>query len=159
MVCFDYHSEQCAEQIKTYTKNSLSLVLDCIGTVDSATLCYAAIGRAGGRYVALEKLPNGATNARRAVRASWVMGPLMFGRRIDMGEYSFDPDDAAREFGRQWYALVEELLEQGKLQCHPARILGGQQQSWASAVQDGLHALREGKISGEKLVVNIDQPQ
>ncbi|MCJ1434193.1 hypothetical protein MMC27_003560 [Xylographa pallens] len=157
--CFDYHSEQCAQQIKAHTKNSLSLVLDCIGTVDSAALCYAAIGRAGGRYVALEKLPDGATGARRVVRASWAMGPLMFGRTIDMGEYSFDPDGSAREFGRHWYALVEELGERGKLRCHPARIVGGQQQSWTSAVRHGLSLLRENAISGAKLVVEIDQPR
>ena len=154
MACFDYHSDQCAQQILAYTQNSLSLVLDCISTADSAALCYAAIGRAGGRYVGLEKLPNSVTDARKAVRASWAMGPLMFGRQIDMDEYSSNPDDSAREFGRRWYALAEALLKQRRLQCHPVREVGGEQ-NWVSAVQHGLRTLQAGKISGEKLVVRV----
>ncbi|EED17266.1 alcohol dehydrogenase, putative [Talaromyces stipitatus ATCC 10500] len=155
VACFDYHSPQCAQQVKAYTRNSLSLVLDCIGTVTSMALCYEAIGRAGGRYVSLEKLPAAATSSRPTVRSSWAMGPLMFGRRIDMGEYSFEPDPAARDFGRKWYALVEELVESGQLRAHPVQVLDDDAGSWVSAVQQGLQTMQEGKISGVKLVVSV----
>jgi aspyridone synthetase trans-acting enoyl reductase len=132
----------------------LSLVLDCIGTAQSAILCYAAIGRAGGRYVALEKFPDALTSTRRVVRASWAMGPIMFGRKIVMGEYSFEADPEARQFAGHWYALVESLLFAGRLKSHPVRIIGNRP-DWTEAVLRGLDVIRERSISGEKLVVEV----
>jgi aspyridone synthetase trans-acting enoyl reductase len=106
--------------------------------------------------VALEKFPNSVTSTRRAVRASWAMGPIMFGRRITMGDYSFDPDPEAREFGRRWYALVESLLFNEKIRSHPVRIID-EDGAWTQSVLRGLQYLQEKSVSGQKLIVNIEQ--
>lgn len=151
---FDYRSPDCASAIKAHTKNSLRFALDCIGTAQSTALCHEALGRSGGRYVALERYPEAAASGRKNVRGSWVLGPVMFGRPIDMHGYSRDADAGAREFGREWYACVERWAGEGKLRVHPARRVG-EGGEWARAVLEGLEMLREGKVSGEKLIVEV----
>lgn len=153
---FDYHSPTCASDIKAHTQNSLRFALDCIGTAQSTALCHEAIGRSGGRYVALERYPESAAAGRRNVRGSWVLGPVMFGRRIEMEGYGREADAEAREFGREWYACVERLAREGKVRVHPPRRLGGSG-GWARAVLEGLEILKMGEVSGEKLVVEVDE--
>ncbi|KAH6855615.1 putative alcohol dehydrogenase [Chaetomium sp. MPI-CAGE-AT-0009] len=155
---FDYSSPSCAQEIKSYTSNSLALVLDCIGTAQSATLCYAAIGRPGGQYVSLEKFPDAVAASRRAVRASWVMGPLMLGNAVRLGDgYNIDADPAVRDFGRAWFAVVQQLLAVDGIRSHPVRVLSGAggKGGWEEEVLAGLGQLRSGTVSGEKLVVDV----
>ena len=79
----------------------------------------------------------------------------MYGRKIDLGDYSSEPNLEAREFGRKWYALVERLLRNGDLKPHPVRVLESEK-GWSKAILDGLKTLKKGKVSGEKLVVNVE---
>ncbi|KAK4150317.1 alcohol dehydrogenase [Chaetomidium leptoderma] len=154
---FDYHRETCADEIKQYTKSALWFALDCIGTAQSAALCYAALGRAGGRYVALEKYPDSVAALRKVVKPSWVMGPVMFGRELQLGQgYSQPADPSARAFARMWYPLAEALMSRGQLKSHPVKVVvpeahGG----WPEAVIRGLGDLRDGNVSAQKLVVSI----
>lgn len=158
---FDYHSDACADEIKRFTRSSLGYALDCIGTAQSAVLCYGALGRLGGRYVALEKFPDSVAATRRAVRPSWVMGPVMFGRELRLAEgYSQPADAAARAFARLWYPLAEVLARAGNLRSHPIRVVAegdgdGAETGWPGAVVSGLQELRDGNVSAQKLVVSI----
>ena len=156
LAVFDYNSETCAQDIKTYTKSSLALVIDCVATVQAATLCYAAMGRGGGRYVSLEKFPDSVAHTRRAIRASWVMGPLMLGARISAGTssvYSLEPSADVRNFARVWFALVESMLSRGIIQPHPISLLD--HPNWMDSVLIGLTSLQGGSVSGQKLVVPV----
>lgn len=45
---FDYHDPACAADIRAYTSGQLAYALDCVSLADTTTLCYKAIGRAGG---------------------------------------------------------------------------------------------------------------
>ncbi|KIM94015.1 hypothetical protein OIDMADRAFT_136635 [Oidiodendron maius Zn] len=154
---FDYNTPSCADDIRMYTRSALGLVLDCIGTAQSAVLCYAALGRAGGRYVALERFPDSVAASRRAVKPSWVMGPVMFGRALQLGDgYSQPADPAARAFARTWYPLAEALASAQSLKSHPVRVVEpGLEGGWPMRVVRGLNDLREGSISGQKLVVTV----
>lgn len=158
------------QDIKTYTKASLGFVLDCVGTAQSATLCYATFGRAGGTYVGLEKYSETVAASRKAVRADWAMGPTMFGRKIVLGEgYSSEPDEGARAFAERWYPLMESLVRRegggggggggSAIRCHPIRKVTADRDSggsWAEAVIRGMGWVREGSVSGQKLVVDLD---
>ncbi|KAH8819904.1 alcohol dehydrogenase-like protein [Xylogone sp. PMI_703] len=154
---FDYNTPSCADDIRKYTRSALGLVLDCISTAQSAVLCYGALGRAGGRYVALERFPDSVAASRRAVKSSWVMGPVMFGRPLQLGDgYSQPADPTARAFARTWYPLAEELLNAHSLKSHPVRVFeSGSEGGWPTRVVRGLDDLRDGSISGEKLVVTV----
>ncbi|AEO57491.1 alcohol dehydrogenase-like protein [Thermothelomyces thermophilus ATCC 42464] len=154
---FDYNLETCADEIKEYTKSALWYALDCIGTAQSAALCYAALGRAGGRYVALEKYPDSVAALRKVVKPTWVMGPVMFGRDLQLGEgYSQPADPSARAFARIWYPLAEALLGSGALKNHPVKVVAPEgREEWPEAVIRGLGGLRDGKVSAQKLTVTI----
>jgi len=154
---FDYHLETCADDIKQYTKSALWFALDCIGTAQSAALCYAALGRAGGRYVALEKYPDSVAALRKVVKPSWVMGPVMFGRELQLGEgYSQPADPSARAFARVWYPLAETLMGSGALKQHPMKVVAPDgREGWAEAVIRGLGDLRDGNVSAKKLAVTV----
>lgn len=61
---FDYHSADCASDVRAYTKGQLAYALDCVSLADTTELCYKAIGRAGGRYVSLEPFRAAVTQTR-----------------------------------------------------------------------------------------------
>ena len=47
--------------------------------------------------------------------------------------------------------IVEGLLKEGKIKAHPAKVRKG----GLKGVLDGLQEMREGKVSGEKLVYRV----
>ncbi|KAK6079483.1 zinc-binding dehydrogenase family [Seiridium cupressi] len=156
----DYHSATCADSIKRYTWSALPQALDCISNAQSAQICYGALGRTGGAYVALEKYPESIASTRRVVRPSWVMGPVMFGRELTLGEgYSQPADPEARAFARVWYPLAEALVGSGSLRRHPTSTVeqpeGSGGRGWPEAVIRGLEDLHRGNVSARKLVVAV----
>lgn len=155
MQCFDYRSPECVKEIQAYTERALAYVIDCVATVQSAKLCYDAIGRAGGHYVGLNPVPTEVRNSRRAVKGSWAIGPSASGEEIDLGGGStFPPDAEARSLALEVFARVELWARKDLLKHHPVRVLRGED-NWMILVLEGLQKLQKGEISGEKLVVQI----
>jgi len=150
---FDYRSPDCAKEIRAYTRNGLAYALDCASESDSAQLCYGAIGRAGGRYCALEPVRQAVAAARPSVRASCLMVLTMFGRRVALdGEYAREASAADRTLSAKIFAATQTLLDTGHIKSHPVKVLPG---SWAGVMQ-GVDMIRTGAVSGEKLVVRVD---
>ena len=149
-IAIDYHSPTCAAEIKTYSRNALKYALDTITTAQSLALCYAAIGRAGGKYTGLEMIPPELLdNARRTVKADWVLGVSMSGERIALeGAYGCEARPDRRAFGRTWFALLQGLLDGGQIRSHPPKVMSG----GFEGVIDGIDLLRRRGVSGEKLV-------
>jgi hypothetical protein len=57
------------------------------------------------------------------------------------------------EFGKMFWTLSEELLAQGKIKVHrPSVNEGGK---GLEGVLKGMQAMREGKVSGKKLVYTL----
>ena len=56
------------------------------------------------------------------------------------------------EFGKKWFALSEKLLAEGKLVPHPAKVGSG----GLEGVIQGLDDMKNGKVSGQKLVYNLE---
>ncbi|KAJ5495546.1 hypothetical protein N7539_000662 [Penicillium diatomitis] len=150
---FDYHSPTCAADIRAYTGNQLAYAFDCISQVDTTTLCYAALGRAGGRYVALDPPREAVTQTRAAtVEPSWIMGLTLFGSKIALdGEYYRDARPQDRVFGAAAFRAVEDLLHLGLIQPHPVKIMPG---GW-EGVMRGVDIIRSQPPSGYKMVYTI----
>ncbi|MCJ1406593.1 hypothetical protein MMC19_000659 [Ptychographa xylographoides] len=148
---FDYKSPTCATDIRAYTKNTLSYALDCITEANTMQICYAAIGRAGGRYTGLEPYPE-LQHTRKAVKPDWVMALTIYGKKVALdGVYGRDACPEDRIFGRKWFATVQKLLDQGKLRSHPIKIGSGA----FEGVLEGVDQMRKRTISGEKLVYRV----
>ncbi|CAG8902083.1 unnamed protein product [Penicillium egyptiacum] len=152
---FDYHSERCAEEIRSYTKDTLRYVLDCITEPATIDLCLRSIGRAGGKYCGLEAFAD-ELRSRKAVSMEWVLALSIFGKRIALDRgYGREADPKHRVLGREMFEEVERMLQDKELRAHPVRVMN---ESWEDIPQ-GLDLLKAKKVSGEKLVYIVDQRQ
>ncbi|GIK04394.1 hypothetical protein Aspvir_008477 [Aspergillus viridinutans] len=148
---FDYRDPDCATKIKAYTGNNLRYALDCITTAESTSLCFAALGRAGGKYVSLDPFPQHAAT-RATVKTDWVLGPSIFGDGSTWPTpYGRPPSEEIRAYGKKLWAVAQKLVDDGKLRHHPVRILEG----GLDQVLVGMELVRSGKLSGEKCVVRL----
>ncbi|KAL4860419.1 hypothetical protein BDV12DRAFT_191716 [Aspergillus spectabilis] len=135
---FDYHSPTCGEEIRQHTKGNLEIVLDPMVEATTQRLCYQAIGRGGGRYIALEAWQP-MNHTRPSVQPSFIMGPAIIGSHSPLPDgYGFEADPEKREFGIE-------------LKPHPVRVLPG---GWG-AILEGLDLLKARGVSGQRLVVSL----
>ncbi|PWY83905.1 GroES-like protein [Aspergillus sclerotioniger CBS 115572] len=145
---FDYQSATCATEIRNYTNNTLEHVLDCVTEAASMTLCYEAIGSAGGHYIALDPFPTHIQYTRRDIKAEWLMIYSLFGEPVKLdGVYGRPARPQDRDFAAKLFPLVEGLLHEGRLQPHPIEIRHG----GLGAIERGIEELRKGQVRGKKL--------
>ncbi|PGH16797.1 hypothetical protein AJ80_05112 [Polytolypa hystricis UAMH7299] len=150
-VVFDYHSPTCAADIKKYTKNALKYVIDPFGEVNTLTLCYKAIGRAGGIYCALEQYQESLCT-RRTVKHHFIMGPSVSGRGVVLPEpYGVAPDPELHEWSKEFYRVVQVLVDDGSLKSLPIQRLPGR----FEGILKGLDILKNKQVSGAKLIVSL----
>lgn len=128
-------------------------MIDTVAEAETMQLCYTAIGRAGGKYTALEMYPESLAT-RKTVKPDFVMGITMLGKRIALDRgYAREPDPEMREFGEKWFRQVQKMVDEGKIKSHPVRVMGG----GFAGILKGLDLLRSRTVSGEKLVYRISQ--
>ncbi|KAL1880366.1 putative secondary metabolism biosynthetic enzyme [Paecilomyces lecythidis] len=149
---FDYHSPTCAQDIRAYTRNALSFAVDCITQPSTMKLCYDAIGRAGGRYVALDPFPE-SENTRRVVKPDWILATSVTGQGCSWPTpYGRDGDPKIRAWAEGFFAEVQQLIEAGQIRSHPVRVSPG----GLSGIFDGIEAIRRKEVRGFKLVYPIE---
>ncbi|KAK6222957.1 hypothetical protein QIS74_03802 [Colletotrichum tabaci] len=150
---FDYNSPTCASDIRALTDDRLAHAADCITTPASMKICYDAMGAAGGRYVALDSFPI-ASHSRRAVRPSWVFAMSAFGCAVDwVAPYKCHPSPADRLFAETWMRRAADLVRDGEVRPLRFRLVGDS----LGDVSKGLEELRQGTVSGEKLVCVVNR--
>jgi NADPH:quinone reductase-like Zn-dependent oxidoreductase len=134
---FDYHNETCAEDIKAYTEGQLEFALDCVTEAETTQLCYAAIGLAGGRYVAVEPFRQAITNTRVGlVEPSWFNVMTIWGRKVELGgDFGRDASPEDRAFGAQSFAAVQKLLDRGLVDTHPVKLMPGGWEVWLKVLR------------------------
>ena len=148
---FDYHLPTVISEIKSYTGDSLKFVMDCISEPETMKFCYACIGRTGGSYTAVEPYPEG-LHTRPTVRPDWVLGPAILGKRCCWPAPFELPENAGiREWTREWFGMIQQLISDGKLRSHPLRVMT----DGLNDVIPGLEMLRKKLVSGEKLICRI----
>ncbi|UKZ47826.1 hypothetical protein TrVGV298_002058 [Trichoderma virens] len=111
-------------------------------------ICCNAIGSQGGKYAGLsglEELP------RDDVTNLHVMAYKAFGEAFDFGEEKVPANPKEYDFAVKFMGLAQELLWQGRIRPHPQSVRTG---GW-NGVLDGLQEMREGKVSGVKLVYPV----
>lgn len=148
---FDYNSPTCADDIKKLTRNCLRYVLDPFGEVKTMALCDQAMGRAGGRYTALERYQG--FSEKKTTQRELVMGAVIHGRGLALSEgYEKPADEEMRAWGIECYRSIQHLVDEHKLRPHPIKVLEGR----FEAILEGLEMLKRKEISGEKLVVRLE---
>jgi NADPH:quinone reductase-like Zn-dependent oxidoreductase len=148
---FDYKAPDCAAEIRTHCGNALELAIDCVSEDSTMKFCYEAIGRAGGKYTALNPF-NGQLATRRVVEPDWILATRIAGGASAWpAPYSCDPEPRLRAMAVPIFAIIERLLFEGKIQPHPVRIEGGRYEGLIK----GVNILRKGELSGQKLVYSL----
>ncbi|KAI2601872.1 GroES-like protein [Hypoxylon sp. NC1633] len=146
---FDYHDPHCAAEIRAYTSDTLFYALDCFCEPSSMRICYAAIGRAGGRYATLEPYPEDCLT-RKAIKPEWLLGPVLLGKRVGWRHpYSVEPDPDLYSFGKEWFLCVQRMLDTGQIRPHPIRV---DERVGFEGILDGTKLIKNRAISGQKLV-------
>ncbi|CAI7658840.1 unnamed protein product [Penicillium glandicola] len=150
-LAFDYNSPTCGQDIRAATKNTLRYVLDPFAEAKTLRLCYAAIGRTGGRYCALEQYQESLCS-RKTIKHELVMGGAISGQGVELPDpYGIPPRPEIGVWARSWYLEVQELIGNGKLRPCPIQTISGK----FEGILEGLDMLRNGRVSGKKLVVPI----
>lgn len=148
---FDYHSPECAADIKKLTRNGLKYIIDPFAEVRTMSLCMDAMGRAGGRYCALEAFQE-ELHRKNSVRRELAMGASIHGFGIRLGGgYSKPPSAEMTAWAADWFKSVQRLIDDGKLTPHPVRVLAG----GFDAILQGLDILKRKEVSAEKIVVKL----
>ncbi|KAF1973007.1 GroES-like protein [Bimuria novae-zelandiae CBS 107.79] len=131
---FDYHGANTAAAIRAYTQNELAYAFDCVSTAETTQLCYDALGRAGGRYTALEPFRTTVTSKRSlTVSPSWLLALTIFGEKVALdGEYAREALPDHRKVG------IEAVVEG----------------SWEDVIK-GVDEVRAQNLSGVKLVYMV----
>lgn len=149
---FDYKAPLCTDDIRNYTENSLALALDCISEPETMQFCYACIGRPGGKYTALGPYSEHLHTRPDTIVPDWVLGATGLGKKLAWPQpFTREASEKQREFGREWFATAQDLLDGGKLKPHPLRLVSG----GLEGVLHGLEQLRLKRVSGEKLVCRV----
>lgn len=145
---FDYKSPTCAADIRSATNNRLAHAFDTIASNDSAQICCSAIGPQGGRYTSLEpieKLP------RDDVTKLNTMAFTAVGEAFEIAGFQVPAKEEDYTFAVMFTRLAQDLLAQQKFKPHPVSV----QEGGLDSVLDGLQRMREGRVSGVKLVYPI----
>lgn len=149
---FDYSSPTAAADIRAHTRNSLRLAIDCITTPDTTALCYAALGRAGGRYVALDPYSETVAKTRTIVRPSWVFGLEPLGDEIAWPTPHYrEPNPVALNFLKAWNPTMKGLVDRKLVRFHPQLV----RETGLAGALEGLDDIRTKKVLGQKLIFSM----
>lgn len=149
---FDYHSPACGDDIRRYTADTLAYALDCITDLGSMRICYAAMGRAGGRYMGLDPVPLRA-HTRRDIKPDYILVYTMFGREVTSPRpFGRPARPKDRAFAEGWYRGTQSLVDTpGEIHPHPL----DPGSDGLHGVIKGLDRMRKGHVSGVKLVYEL----
>jgi NADPH:quinone reductase-like Zn-dependent oxidoreductase len=145
---FDYRAPDVGSKIREATNDKLALAFDCISEGSSPSICCEAIGSAGGKYSALLKV---AELPRDDVSYTLTLAYTAFGENFAAQQYNLTANNEDYEFASKFWKITEGLLNEGKIKAHPAKVMNG-----LAGIPDGLQDLKDGKISGEKLVYRVE---
>jgi NADPH:quinone reductase-like Zn-dependent oxidoreductase len=151
---FNYADRDTPNMIRKETNGELEYALDIIADTDSVAYCYASISRFGGHYTCLELCPKELLQKRKTVHAKFPLALEVFGKAVELSRgYERPANKEKRTVAVRWFQMFQRLLDDGKLRVPPVKVLSPGFES----ILDGLILLQSGSISGQKLVVPVEQ--
>ncbi|KAJ9482667.1 hypothetical protein VN97_g10758 [Penicillium thymicola] len=152
---FDYKSPTCAADIKQLTKNRLTYAWDCTG--EGAAICAQAMSDCeSGTYgtimpadYELLSATNPKVHGQEFIRGYDTMGESYYW----LGQTPVTPNPEEMQFYQSFLALTQSLLQNGSIKPLPAAV--NKNGSGLEGALKGLEEMREGNVSGEKLIYTI----
>ncbi|KAK7185651.1 hypothetical protein PSPO01_08337 [Paraphaeosphaeria sporulosa] len=143
---FDYKDPDCGKKIREATNDSLKLAFDTISEKGSSEVCCDAISSKGGMNTSLLPVKN---FPRADVRNGHTLAYTALGEKF---AEQFPANQNDFDFGVRFWRLSEELFNSGKIRAHPTEVREG----GLAAIPKGLDDLKEGRVSGVKLVYRAE---
>lgn len=149
---FDYGSPTAGADIREYTNNALKLAWDCTGF--GASVIAPALSTEGGKYATIMPVDKDSVLSINPK----VDGPhvtlmySVFGERFVKGDET-PPKPEEFEFAKKFSEITRQLFADGKLKA--PRVFLNRTGSGLESALKGLDELRNGKVSGGKLVYTI----
>ncbi|KAK2743069.1 hypothetical protein FQN57_005025 [Myotisia sp. PD_48] len=150
VAAFDYHDFDCGPKIREYTNNKLKLAWDTISLPGSARICsHALSSNSGGKYWALLPEPS----PRDDVESKYTLAYYMFGEKVQLSENGpiSPPDHTSFRYAKDFLTIANKLMGEGKIKVHPQHV----GPRGLIGVLEGLDKMRQGKVSGVKLVYRV----
>lgn len=135
-------------KLRDAVHSEITKIFDTVNTVDSAALCAKVFGPHGGVYCNLL----GVDCPRGDVESVFFLGYDMSGESYKFEGEEYEAKPEAFDFGRKWASVAETLWYQGKWKPHPQQIGA----NGLAGALDGLNEMRQGLVSGQKLVYRVD---
>ena len=146
--CFDYRDPDVGQKIREYAPE-LRLALDTISTEQTARICGEALAPSAAERQAKLTFIGPAEAPRKDIRSEMTLGYTAVGEAFDWrGGKRIEVQPGHWEFARDFWALSEGLFAEGKLKVHRPEVRKG----GLEGVMQGLEDLKEGRVSGVKLV-------
>jgi len=140
------------KKIKEATNGKLKHVLDCVAEGDSTKLSAECLGPEGGIYTALLRTPE-EQHVRKDVEFKFAVAYDVFGYAYKlMNKIPVPARPDQHELGARLWHLTETLLEVGTIQIPRLVIL---EKGLLENVKEGYDLLKNGKVSGQKVVMRI----
>ncbi|MCJ1474125.1 hypothetical protein MMC13_002783 [Lambiella insularis] len=151
---FDYNDPDCAEKIKEFS-NDIRYAFDTIANESTGAICTAALASNSAVPLLYSSLLPVKRLPREGVENKYTLAYTMVGEAFRMGpdEPQFPASKEDLEIGKTFSSLAEKLLAEKKIRVHPI----DKRTDGLKGVLEGMDDLREGKVSGKKLVYRIDE--
>ncbi|KAE8150444.1 GroES-like protein [Aspergillus avenaceus] len=150
--CFDYNDPDCLQELMQHAGPSITHILDCLGTAETATFCSEALSPNGGRYHSIKApVPEIFKKLRPEENAiaTTAIAYSMIGEAYEfVGGLSFPADPEEERFAKEWVLMAEGFLLCRAIQPHPI----DQRQGGIQGVLEGLNGLRGQGPRGQKIV-------
>jgi NADPH:quinone reductase-like Zn-dependent oxidoreductase len=146
----DYNDPSSPAKIREYTKDKLKFAFDTISLPESAKFCAEALTSGpGGWYgnILSEKSP------RDDVKYTNTLAYTAFGEYTVIRGHELPASQEDFEFAKKWMGLIKEYLAAGKFKVHSPKVGSG----GLKGVLQGLQDMRDGKVSGAKLVYRVGE--
>lgn len=142
---FNYKDADCGAQIRKATNDKLKLAFDCIAEGNSFDITAAALSSTGGHMSALLPVKE---YPRSDVKTNFTFAYTALGEAYND---KFKASQEDYEFGVKFWKQAEEWFNSGKVKAHPIEVRKGLEN-----VPQGLQDLKDGKVSGVKLVYKVE---
>lgn len=143
--------------------NKLARAWDCSPTPASARACALAMGGGGGgggeaaaakKYSSILPIDPGVLRAANPrVESAWTLGYTCFGETFERMGRVFEASAEDKAFSAGFWEVSRELLADGRVKV--ARMTLDQGGGGLEGVLKGLDDMKQGKVSGTKLVYRI----
>lgn len=124
-------------------------MFDTVATESTAKICAEAFGSEGGAYCSLLEV----NCPRPDVESIFFLGYSLSGEEYIFEGEKFEAQPEDFVFAVKFMEVAEKLWAQGKWTPHPQRIM----RRGLLGIVEGMQEMREGKVSGEKLVYRVDE--